>query len=375
MRTDHQLADGAVRQSENWKRDEINGNESPEIDARLDAGDEIVDGKLVVHSLSGKERNRLFLNEDNGGEFRDVSALSGIDSESDSRGFALFDYDRDGWQDIVLVNANQPLTQLFHNDLGRIPGRKGGIIALKFRGGSASAGPSRLSNRDGYGAIVKVRLEDGLVLRREHRCGDGYASQNSATMIVGIGQKSKVTSVSIRWPSGKVTTTKDVPEGTLLTAFENRPAESFSREPYRNTRKSNPPTVPSLKLPIAGTSLKKVQVFTTMASWCPACASHLPSLSYLKSDDIALFGVPIDVNDTSEILSDYVARNSPAYEMLADLSTTDREIMSAFLGKAMRTEAPALPSTIITDSEGNVLEVMKGIPTLSQVRRWMDETK
>ena len=49
MRTDHQLADGAVRQSENWKRDEINGNDSPEIDARLDAGDEIVDGKSVLH--------------------------------------------------------------------------------------------------------------------------------------------------------------------------------------------------------------------------------------------------------------------------------------------------------------------------------------
>lgn len=375
MRTDHQLADGAVRQSGNWKRDEINGNESADLDTRLNVGDELVDGKLVVHSLSGKERNRLFLNEESGTGFSDVSALSGIDSESDSRGFALLDYDRDGWQDIVLVNANQPLTQLFHNDLGSFPGRKGGVIALRFEGGSTEAKPSSLSNRDGYGAMVEVKLEDGVTITREHLCGTGFAAQNSATMIIGIGGDSKAASVSVRWPSGKITTTKDISEGTLLTAFENRPAESFSQKPYRIVQKTTSSVAHKVKLPIASDSSKKVQVFTTMASWCPACVSHLPALSYLKSDGIALFGVPIDVKDSAEILADYVAQKSPAYEMLADLSTSDREQVSAFLGSAMNTESLPLPSTVITDSEGNVLEVMTGIPSLSRVRHWMHQTK
>ena len=38
--------------------------------------------------------------------------------------------------------------------------------------------------------------------------------------------------------------------------------------------------------------------------------------------------------------------------------------------KAMRVENPVLPSSVITDADGNVLEVMRGIPTLSEVRKW-----
>ena len=82
-----------------------------------------------------------------------------MDSDSDSRGFALLDYDRDGWQDIALVNANNPLSQLFHNELGKFSTNKGGMIAVRFRGGSTSDTPSDLSNRDGYGAIVEATTE------------------------------------------------------------------------------------------------------------------------------------------------------------------------------------------------------------------------
>lgn len=94
---------------------------APGIDSRLQAGDRIINGKLVVHSLSGNGRNRLFLDENSGEHFRDHSALAGLDSDSDSRGFALLDYDRDGWQDIALVNAHNPLSQLFDNELGDFP--------------------------------------------------------------------------------------------------------------------------------------------------------------------------------------------------------------------------------------------------------------
>ena len=121
MRTDSDLADGAVRESKKWKNDEIGGEGSSGIDSRLQAGDEIINGKLVVHSLSGNGRNRLFLDENSGEHFRDHSALAGLDSDSDSRGFALLDYDRDGWQDIALVNAHNPLSQLFDNELGDFP--------------------------------------------------------------------------------------------------------------------------------------------------------------------------------------------------------------------------------------------------------------
>ena len=376
MRTDSDLADGAVRESKKWKNDEIGGEDNSGIDSRLQAGDEIINGKLVVHSLSGNERNRLFLNENAGENFSDHSALAGLDSDSDSRGFALLDYDRDGWQDIALVNANNPLSQLFHNELGKFSANKGGMIAIRFRGGSTSDIPSNLSNRDGYGAIVEATLADGTLLKREHRCGDGYASQNSATMIIGIGDHASVSKVTLRWPSGKSFTCENVSEGTLLTAFENRTEEPFTQKPYRSTgTPPEPLTRPKYQLPFAKRNAGKIQVFTTTATWCAACIGHLPSLTYLQTDDIALFGVPTDPNDTPAMLRKYVAEKNPPYQMLTELGSAEKERLSSFLAKNMRTESPVLPSTIITDAEGNVLEIMKGIPNLSQVRRWKYERK
>ena len=50
-------------------------------------------------SQTGNERNHLFLNRA-GARFVDISPLSGMDTPADSRTFVLWDYDRDGWQDV-----------------------------------------------------------------------------------------------------------------------------------------------------------------------------------------------------------------------------------------------------------------------------------
>ena len=140
---------------------------------------------LAGASLSGHERNHVFLNE-SGSDFRDVSGLSGLDHPGDSRSFAILDYDRDGWQDLALVNANAPLLQLFRNRIGE-SGGSGGMVAVRFEGGNHSgASGSGWSARDGYGARVVVDAA-GRQLVREHRSGEGLAAQNSATLLVGVG--------------------------------------------------------------------------------------------------------------------------------------------------------------------------------------------
>ena len=65
-------------------------------------------------SFSGKERNHLFQNAQ-GREFHDISGISGIDTPQDGRTFAVWDYDRDGWQDIALLNINTPVLSLYRN--------------------------------------------------------------------------------------------------------------------------------------------------------------------------------------------------------------------------------------------------------------------
>lgn len=375
MRTDDGTARESFRKSKEWTHNATTGESSADTDARMIIGDEIAKGNMEVHSLSGKERNHLFINQEAGKSFSNLSAISGLDSVADGRGFACLDYDGDGFQDVAVVNANSPLVLLYHNDIPEISPEKNGMIALRFVGGNKTPTQSNLSNRDGYGAAVEVTLEDGVTIRREHLCGTGFATQNSSTMIIGIGQNSKVATVSIRWPSGKTTTTNDIPEGTLLTAFENHETKAFTQKTYRNPRKATPPVSRRFKLPVAKPTPGKIQVYTTTATWCAACIGHLPSLKYLQTDDIALFGVPTDPNDTPAMLRKYVAEKNPPYQMLADLSSTEKETLSNFLAKSMRIQNPILPSTIITDEEGNVLEIMKGIPNLSQVRRWKYERK
>jgi hypothetical protein len=111
---------------------------------------------------------------------------------------------------------------------------RGGMIALRFVGGNRTPMPStEFTGRDGYGARIIVDLGDQKLIR-EHRCGDGWSTQNSATMIVGIGTHTNVVSVTVKWPSGKAASARAVPEGTLLTVFENR-ADSPSKTTFYGT--------------------------------------------------------------------------------------------------------------------------------------------
>ena len=199
--------------------------------------------EAISSSFSGYERNHLFVNQ-GGKAFVDRSGVSGLDALGDSRSFAVLDYNRDGWPDIGLVNANAPLFELFRNELGswRMADRRK-MLALRFVGGNQKAHPNPgRSCRDGYGAVVTVEL-GGKRLVREHRCGEGFAAQNSSTLLIGIGDHPAASRVSVCWPSGHAQYIHNVAAGTLLTAYED-PAQapdkkSFYGEPYRIEGKSS----------------------------------------------------------------------------------------------------------------------------------------
>ena len=109
VRTDDQLGD-EFSESSKWNADKsvlYNFIEEVEVNGET---------QRVVSSQSGNERNHLFMNQKDH-ELKDVSLISGLDSIADGRANAIWDFDRDGFQDIVLVNANNPLLQLFHNQL------------------------------------------------------------------------------------------------------------------------------------------------------------------------------------------------------------------------------------------------------------------
>jgi thiol-disulfide isomerase/thioredoxin len=352
-----------------------------ELDFETDPLVRFEDRLLSGASFSGHERNHLFLNQDRE-DFVEVSGVSGLDHPGDSRVFGLLDYDRDGWQDIALVSANAPLFTLHRNQMGERAGARGGMVAVRFEGGNRSSDASdQWSNRDGYGARVLLDIGERTLLR-EHRAGDGFAAQNSATMRIGIGDAERASRLEVRWPSGKSYDTTAVLAGTLVTAYENPSASPtgapFVLAPYGAPTPSRP-LVASATMP--GKSIRAAQqvlpggrarlvMYTTMATWCVPCLDELPGLNLLKNtftpEEFEIFGVPYDGEETLEQLQAWSDRYAPPYPILSQLDTEQREAVINGALDVLRLDG--VPAAVVTDSEGEVLLVRWGPPSISEIR-------
>ena len=380
VRTDENLSRPSFRFSPEWKRTSAPDSHGPMIDARL-AGVERQGDKVFVHSLNGNERNRYFANHA-GRSFSDISALSGLDNPADSRGFAILDYDRDGWQDIALVNANQPLFNLYHNEMGTT-GLSGGVIAIRFVGGNRQASPSKgFGCRDGYGARIVVDLGNEKITR-EHRCGDGWSTQNSPTMMVGIGSHTNVVSLTVKWPSGRTTTTQGVPEGTLLTVYEN-PEDGPTNDPVERTtyrvkaseRRMAPINREVFPIAAVDSSAKpgaRLRVYTTFSTSNQPYKENLPRLRHVRAElgpeGVDIIAVPIDDTDDNQKLADYNREYRPSTRLIR-IAVSQRAGAAAAFTKVFGAEPP-LPSSVITDSSGHVLATQPGVPGISALRKML----
>ncbi len=206
MRTDSSLGQ-EVQTDSCWTEARFGGREDP-----------------IDQSFSGEERNKWYYNVPGaqGRTFEDLSTISGLDSISDGRVFAICDFNRDGRLDIALSNSNSPSLNLFQNQVHT----DHHFVAVKFVGGmkgeqSEANAEKRLTVRDGFGAVVSFKLPSGMTIMRELRCGEGFAGQNSNTLVVGIGDANAVDEVLVKWPSGIEDSIGTVASGTLLTLIEN----------------------------------------------------------------------------------------------------------------------------------------------------------
>ena len=344
------------------------------------------DHRRVPMSLSGKERNHLFISLE-GKSFKDISNVSGADSVQDGRSFAILDYDRDGWQDMVLTNANGPVIQLFKNQLKRADPETGNFVAIRVVGGNKNGQASEsFSNRDGVGAKIKIELDD-KALTGEFSCGEGLAAQNSSTKIFGLGTASHAKSITIVWPQGRVQQVEGVRSDELVTFYEDetesKDGSGVSRSSYvKNQNETKSESAVSNRkfqgLQFANDNENKsakLKMYVSMATWCPSCKKHLPELRELRSmfdrSQLAMTGVPVTYGDDAKKIEQYVAEHAPPYE-LADVWPKDQRFKFFELALS-QTKREFLPSTIITDAKGNVLEIMKGLPSASDIIRLLTD--
>ena len=225
------------------------------------------------------ETNTVYVNDGNA-FFEDHTSRSGLSTPSrpyTGFGTAWFDYDNDGWLDILALNgavktietlaaAGDPYplhqrNQLFRN-LGTghfedITSSAGAVCELSEVSRGAAFGDvdndgdvdvlvlnnngrARLfinnvgdqrhwlglrlvlkaANRDALGARVGVFRPQGPTLWRRARSDASYCSANDPRILVGLGDGNEVTAVQVRWPSGTIEEWTGLPINTYSTLHE-----------------------------------------------------------------------------------------------------------------------------------------------------------
>jgi hypothetical protein len=150
-----------------------------------------------------------------GGRFEDVSATAGpsLSLKTVARGACFADYDNDGKVDAFVVNLNGR-GELLHN----LSTGTGHWIAIQLKGARTTKN-SAGSNRDGIGARVEV-WAGGRKQVAERVASSGYLSQDDGRLHFGLGVATKVDKVVVDWPSGREQTVEGAPVDRVLTIEE-----------------------------------------------------------------------------------------------------------------------------------------------------------
>jgi enediyne biosynthesis protein E4 len=247
------------------------------------------DGHLDIFKTNFSDDTSTLYRNNGDGTFTDATAAAGLGLYTQYLGWGtmFFDFDNDGWPDLILVNGHvypevdsQHLGSsyrepriLYHNngdgtfsDISASAGA--GITTLASSRGLAvgdlwndgrisvvisnmNAMPSLLvnqirvpnhwiairtvgtkSNRDGIGARLRVKTADRILVD-EVRSGSSYISNSDMRVHFGLGLATKVEWVEIRWPSGLLERFANLSVDQIVTLKEGSgsPVEAAAKKP------------------------------------------------------------------------------------------------------------------------------------------------
>ena len=151
----------------------------------------VVNGHVYPQLPTYRQRNFVHHNNHDG-TFTEVGAELGTPfaEKRTGRGAAFGDIDNDGDVDVVINNLDGP-PQVLRNDGGNV----NNSILIKTIGVK--------SNRDGIGARLKVVAGDLTQIDEVHS-GDSYLSQSDLRLHFGVEKATKIDLIEVHWPSGAV---------------------------------------------------------------------------------------------------------------------------------------------------------------------------
>lgn len=243
----------------------------------VDIGDINQDGYSDIY-ITNLFKNTLLLNKGDG-TFENISASAGIEDYGMGWGTTFIDFDRDGWVDIYVANDSEfsPYPNVLYRNQGdntflavelqkdissnaqsyaavcldfqqdgqldlALANRgeedhfqlfenanlAGNWIGVKLRG--------MQSNSDAIGSKLRIVDELGHIHYRELTAGQGWTSQNSSILYVGLGAANSIDSLSVYWPSGLTQQLDGPPINQYYTIIEGElPMEGVIAKPLLTT--------------------------------------------------------------------------------------------------------------------------------------------
>jgi len=155
-----------------------------------------------------KYKEPLLLFENTGRALKNVSAQSGsvFTRDFSGRGMAVGDFDNDGDIDVLVSNNGEP-PLLLRNE----GGNRGHWLGLQLVATS--------SNSSAVGAMLTWQA--GGVKRSRLKIGGGsYLASHDPREVLGLGSATKIDSLEIHWPSGKVDKLTNLPIDAYIKVVE-----------------------------------------------------------------------------------------------------------------------------------------------------------
>ncbi len=276
----HNQGDGIFKEIAQESGIAVSGEGAARAGMGIDSADITGTGRfdILITNFSGEQLS--LYRRDNAGLFLDVAARSGVGTASQTYlgfGACFFDYDMDGWQDLLVTNGHiqddidkrdsgvsyaEP-TLLFHNRGGgnftEESAHVGNALTRPRVGRAASYGDfdndgsldillvtnngapvllhnenhtgngwirlvleGRRSNKDAIGARVRVTV-GGEVQTFEVRTGSSYLASQDRRLLVGLGKAASADKVEIRWSSGRVQSLGKIGRGETKHILEEAP--------------------------------------------------------------------------------------------------------------------------------------------------------
>lgn len=198
------IANGIKRRSNDLDYIKYVSNDA--IQHRLE-GDLTQEDMALVEKLPiVKIPNVAFKNQGNLG-FANVSDDWGLGQESFSNGAAYADLDNDGDLDLITNNIDQPAF-IYRNNVISQDDTAHHFLKMRFRGEGG--------NTRGIGTKVVIPL-DSQVIIQEVYATRGYQSSVPTDLIIGIGDRPQIDSLTIIWPDHRFQVLRQIKANQTLT--------------------------------------------------------------------------------------------------------------------------------------------------------------